>query len=454
MDETVRDSAGDVVALRARKPATQVADAPLILLLQGPVGPFFAHLKRAFEQHGYRVLKVNFNAGDWLSCHGKASLNFSGSPEIWGEWLDTFLCRSRPAAIVLFGDSRPYHRVAVSMAARVEIPVWCLEEGYARPHFVTCELGGNNGKSPLRQALEGVRCRRATTERPTKPVTGNLFQAMAFHATAYAVAKALGAPFFLGNAFHRNRGLGAEALLWSRGFCRKIVNYHANQSFLQHLIEHLESSYFVVALQVHDDLHLLRHGRGWTMERLITETIQSFARYAETEHRLVIKVHPMDRGHRSYRTFAGRIAALCNCDDRVHVVDDGSIGLMIRHSLGVVTINSTSGLLALNHGKPLLALGDAIYTHPGLVMDAVDGSAALDRFWRDRTGPDSKRIKLFLRLMREESLVNGSFYARDWLAATSQEIVARVRNNVVPICTLELAGQPDAARRQAVGRGT
>jgi len=454
MDEDVRNSGGDVVPLRAREDAGQALAAsdgtPLILLLQGPVGPFFEHLKRAFEQQGCKVLKVNFNAGDWLSCRGRAILNFNGSPQAWGDWLDAFLQRSRPAAIVLFGDSRPYHRIAIAVAARSGIPVWCLEEGYARPHFVTCELGGNNGSSPLRHAFEGERRGTARALRPVSLVTGNLFRAMAFHATAYAVAKMLGAPFFLGNSAHRHRGLTSETLLWSRNFCRKIINYHANQSFLQNLIEHFEKRYFVVALQVHDDLHLLRHGRGWTMERLITETIQSFARHAAPEHRLVLKVHPMDRGHRSYRAFANRLAALCNCTDRVHVIDDGSIGLLIRHALGVVTVNSTSGLLALNHGKPLLALGDAIYTHQGLTMDGTAGSEAMDRFWRFRTCPDHQRVKFFMRRMHEDSLINGSFYLRDWFAATSEQIVSRVRNNVVQMPSQ----QPARRQRQKTAART
>lgn len=431
--------------------ATAPDDAPLILLLQGPVGPFFGHLRQAFEQQGCKVLKINFNAGDWLSCRGRSTLNFNGSPQAFGDWLATFLQRSRPAAIVLFGDSRPYHRVAIAAAARSDIPVWCLEEGYARPHFVTCELGGNNGRSPLRRAFEGEQRGASRALRPTKPVTGNLFRAMALHATAYTVAKALGAPFFLSNTFHRNRGLLSEALLWSRGFCRKILSYHANQSFLQHLIEHCEKRYFVVALQVHDDLHLLHHGRGWTMERLITETVQSFARHADAGHRLVLKVHPMDRGHRSYRAFANRLAALSDCPDRIHVVDDGSIGLMIRHSLGVVTVNSTSGLLALNHGKPLLALGDAIYTHRGLTVDGTAGSQALDRFWRTRTCPDHQRVRLFMRRMHEESLVNGSFYLRDWLTSTSEQLVARIRNNVVQLPSRQTANRK---KRVAGARNT
>lgn len=37
-----------------------------VLLLQGPVGPFFKRLAADLRGAGAQVHKVNFNAGDWL----------------------------------------------------------------------------------------------------------------------------------------------------------------------------------------------------------------------------------------------------------------------------------------------------------------------------------------------------------------------------------------------------
>jgi len=447
MDNELRTPSGDVVSLRARQPrlATAATERPLILLLQGPVGPFFGFVRRVFEQRGFSVIKVNFNAGDWLTCHGAGIWNVVGAPQDWAEPLTSFLATRRPAAIVLFGDGRPYHRIAIAAASRFAIPVWCLEEGYSRPHFVTCERGGNNGASPLCRSSIGAGRRASSEPPPYRPVLGRTFPALAVHASVYAVAKALGATFFRGNASHRQRGLWQEALLWTRSLCRKLVSHHANRRIAKRLAEAFDGRYFVLALQVHDDLNLLRHGRGWTMERLLDDAIASFAVHADSAHRLLIKVHPMDRGHRSYRAEARRIAARAGCSDRVDIVDDGSIGPMIRHALGVVTVNSTSGLVALNHGKPLLALGAAIYAHPGLAMDGADGREALDRFWRAPKAPDAQRVRLFMRRMQEESLINGSFYLRDHAIGTSEAIVARI--------TAELArADKAAADRDGEGR--
>lgn len=414
---------------RTRSPTGRVpATKPLVLLLQGPVGPFFDTLAKTLSARGYDTLKVNFNGGDWLFSHRKGALNFCGSTDAWADWLKAFIERGAPLSIVLFGDCRPYHRKAIDVAGRLGIPVLCFEEGYARPHFISCEWGGNNARSPLRAEIPTD----ADMDMPLEPaemVRGNLFRSMAIDGVVYYVAKALGAPFFFGNEHHRNRAITSEAILWARNFYRKLRYYPRNNNLTVDLIENLEGRYFVVALQVHDDQQLLSNGRGWTMERLIAETIRSFARGADAKHHLVFKIHPMDRGHKSYRPFVKQLALISKCEERVHVLDDGSIGLLIRHSLGLVTVNSTSGLLALNHGKPLLALGDTFYGADGLATlpktDALSASA-IDDFWQNPVAPQKERVLQFVRHMYRQSLINGSFYLRNYVEGTAERVVERI----------------------------
>lgn len=356
--------------------------------------------------------------------------------DAWSDWLAAFIRSRRPEAIVLFGDSRPYHRQAIMVALRAGVPVSCFEEGYVRPNFITCEWDGNNALSPLRRPQPA---RSASSSLPVEPVRGNLFRAMTLFAVRYYLAKTAGAVFFRGNIHHRSRGILSETILWTRNFYRKIRHYPANNELMLNLIENLENQYFVVALQVHDDQQLLRHGRGWTMEKLITESIRSFRRYAAPAHHLVIKVHPMDRGHKSYRPFAMELARIAGCAERVHIVDDGSIGLLIRHSLGLVTVNSTSGLLALNHGKPVLSLGEAIYNKRDLVWGRhsgdLDDTAGMDDFWTYPVPPRRDAVKAFNARMHEESLVNGSFYLRNLIDATSKRVVRRIQRDlkVIPV---------------------
>jgi capsular polysaccharide export protein len=402
------------------------ASKSLVLLLQGPVGPFFDTLSRALGAGGYDTLKVNFNGGDWVFSHGKGTVNFCGTTDAWADWLQAFIKRDAPLVIVLFGDCRPYHRTAINVAGQLGVPVLCFEEGYARPHFISCEWGGNNARSPLRIDIPAAADPETQLE-PAELMRGNLFRSMAMEGIAYYLAKAVGAPFFFGNEHHRDRAISSEVILWARNFYRKLRYYPRNNHLTIDLIENQESHYFVVALQVHDDQQLLSHGRGWTMERLITETIRSFARCADPTHQLVFKIHPMDRGHKSYRPFVKQLALLSKCEERVQVLDDG---LLIRHSLGLITVNSTSGLLALNHGKPLLALGDTFYGAEGLATlpknDALS-ARSIDDFWQNPIAPQKERVQQFVRHMYRQSLINGSFYLRAHVGDTAERVVQRIR---------------------------
>jgi capsular polysaccharide export protein len=137
--------------IRGRANRCISSQKPLVLLLQGPVGPFFRILSSTFETQGFDVLKINFNGGDWLFSHGPGTLNFCGSMDAWSDWLDAFIRSRRPEAIILFGDSRPYHRQAIMVALRAGVPVSCFEEGYIRPNFITCEGATAHCCHPIRR---------------------------------------------------------------------------------------------------------------------------------------------------------------------------------------------------------------------------------------------------------------------------------------------------------------
>lgn len=48
-----------------------------VLMLQGPLGPFFGNLMTDLQAIGAQVFKVNFNAGDWL--YSPSGLNYRGN---------------------------------------------------------------------------------------------------------------------------------------------------------------------------------------------------------------------------------------------------------------------------------------------------------------------------------------------------------------------------------------
>lgn len=399
------------------------AGKPRIVLLQGPTGPFFGRLQDACVAAGWNAVKINFNAGDRLFHGAGRDISFSGSLDEWPQWLEGFLLNYPADALVLFGDQRPIHLAARKVAQAMGVKVVCLEEGYLRPDYVTVELDGNNAVSPLRR----WRPPAAPDQAPPKPtpMPHNAFPHMARHAAQYYVAMAAGFLRFPEYRHHRQRGIVRESLLWIRNWARKARWRSYNLQKIHNIIEKHDNGYFVVALQVHDDLQLRRHGCGWSPEKLIEGAIGSFARLAHPQHHLVVKAHPLDRGHSAGREYTSKIAALHQVSDRVHYVDDGSVGLLARHSRGMITVNSTSAMASLAHGKPVLALGESFYEH--LTANGQDRTnAALDRFWRLTPLVDMRRWEAFCHHMIRTSLVNGNFYIEEQIGPTCQRVIARL----------------------------
>ena len=111
-----------------------------VLLLQGPVGPFFKKLATDLEKQGHNVVKVNLNGGDWFFYHGSNVLNFRDDTAVWPFWIESVMVGRQIDRIYLFGDCRSYHRQAITIARRLNIDVFVFEEGYIRPNYITLEL--------------------------------------------------------------------------------------------------------------------------------------------------------------------------------------------------------------------------------------------------------------------------------------------------------------------------
>jgi capsular polysaccharide export protein len=393
------------------------------ILLQGPVGPFFAQLQTALDAAGWETVRILFNLGD-ARFHGTGrEISYGGRMSEWPAWFAGFLKNFGPAAVLAFGDQRAIHRDASAAARAAGVPFVCFEEGYLRPEYVTMELGGNNAASPLRRWLPAEN----TVPDPLAPtpMPSNGFSVTAWHAAAYFSALRVGMLRYPYYRHHRDRGIFRESLMWTRNALRKWRYTKSNLRKIHWIVEALDERYFVVALQVHDDLQLRHHGAGWTVETLIESTIASFARAAHPDHHLVFKGHPLDRGHGSSRDLTRKLARLFGVEARVHYIDDGSLGLLSRHCRGMVTVNSTSAMVAFGHAKPVFAAGESFYEI--LTANGADRTEeAMDRFWRFTPQLDMRVWRDFRGHMIATSQVNGSYYLPSETAATAARVVSRL----------------------------
>jgi len=401
--------------------------APRVLLLQGPVGPFFRKVQNLLNQNGFEAWRVCFNAGDRLFARGSQNLHFSGTADAWREWFTEIVGEHGFDYVVLFGCEREIHKIAREQCAVLGVPVLCLEEGYIRPGFVTMELGGNNWRSPIMGKLPEEGDSDALVERPKGVSYPSSFGAMATYAYTYFAVRGVFSKLSERKLFHKpKRSFVREMFYWIKNYYRKFSNLGRNYRSMERLLEHHDKRYYLVPLQVHDDGQLGAAASGWSNQKLILKSIVSFARNAPAACQLVFKIHPMERGHSQDSQFIRQVSVLNNVADRVHILDGGSLGLLTRHSAGMVTINSTSGLSALLHGVPLAVLGQAFYRHPNLAF-CVKKGIELDQFWSSGHVAPANLRREYLNWITRKCLQPGDFYAYEGMEVAANSLLAKLR---------------------------
>ena len=155
---------------------------------------------------------------------------------------------------------------------------------------------------------------------------------------------------------------------------------------------------FLFPLQLSQDFQLTKYGTGEPQPKVLKRILASFLAHAPSDALLVVKVHPLDNGRTDWPEhleFAG---------SRVLYLDGGDLDSLLARASGVVTVNSTVGLTALQHCVPTLALGKAIYKAAGLT-----DAQSLDAFWKEPQMPDKARVDAFCHLLRTGFHVSGTF---------------------------------------------
>jgi capsular polysaccharide export protein len=376
-----------------------------VLLLQGPVGPFFARFASFLEASGAHVEKVNFNGGDCL-FYAHAEHVFRGALEEWPAYVEALLTTHRFDWVVLFGDCRPIHRAAREVAGRLGVRVAAFEEGYVRPQFVTLERGGVNDFSSLPRDPEHYLRQPPAGPVPASATLGNTYWPMALCAFLYYLAALLARRWFPRYVHHRPLA-ASEAWVWVRSAVRKWV-YRVREAGLdRRLTEENSREFFLVPLQVHNDAQVTVHSDFGSVEAFVLEVIVSFAAHAPAGTLLVFKHHPLDRGYHDYAPLIGAEARRLGVEARVLYLHDQHLPSLLDHARGAVVINSTVGLQALDHGTPLKVCGRALYALEGLTFQG-----ALDDFWGASATfrPDAALHGAFKAHLLARTQIVGSFY--------------------------------------------
>jgi len=344
-----------------------------ILLLQGPIGPFFSHLATELTDRGFRVHKVNLNGGDKLFYKHDGAIDYAGELQHWDAFLERLIINKKIGRIYLYGDCRVYHRIAREVAKRLDVRVFVFEEGYIRPNFITLEENGVNGHSAM--VNKGFNLPRVTdTPPPESEFTSNTFFRIACYSMMYYMSSFHGRSLFPGYQHHRDFRCISEGLRWINSGIRKLRFKRKEKHILSNLF-------------------------------FIGEVMTSFAEHAPKNKAIVFKHHPLDRGYTDYTNLFANFVSELGLQGRVFYVHDVCLPTLLQHAQGTVVINSTVGMSSLLYGTPVKTLGKAIYNLPG-----ITSKLSLNAFWRKPGKVDEPAFAHLRNYLVTQNQLNGNLY--------------------------------------------
>jgi capsular polysaccharide export protein len=383
------------------------------LFLQGPISPFFAEVAAGLTALGHETHRVNLSLGDKLFWRGVAGaprpVDFTARPEAWPDFIAAYLDRHHITDLLLLGEQRAYHRVAVRAARQCGTAVTVTDFGYFRPDWITLERDGMGGDS--RFPRDPGQILALARDLPPADLTerhSDDFGLQARWDVLYHLANLTLWPFrhYATHQLHH-----PLATYWgiARRLLRRAAEREAGDRILTAIGDH---PFWLFAMQMETDFSVRAYSRYPDLDTPIAETLVSFARTAPAEAHLLVKVHPLDPCVKRWNERIGAMAAKTGLSGRVHVAHHGTLDDMLQAAQGLVTINSTVGLKALVFGRPAKALGQAVWDVPGL---AHQGS--LDSFWSQGAPPEPALRAAFLAALQATTQIRGVFYGTEGRAA-------------------------------------
>lgn len=412
--------AEDLGPVDAMLPKPRLRRERHFLFVTAPFGAFSRELAARLRQEGARCSRVLLNGGDVLDWGLSHACAYFGPLAGWPDWLSETVRRERVTDLILYGDCNPYCADAKKVAAGLGLPTQIFEQGYFRPFWITLERDGVNANSRLRRDPE--LCRKLNlAPAPAEPVwLAPLTPPAVRRIFAYHVALGLLHPVFSRYrppyVYSAHRQMAGHV---RRYLVQRLTRWRARRELAQALAQ--PGPIFVALLQRPGDSQLMRHSPFRSTADFIRRVVESFAAFAPTEARLIFKSHPLDPGLEPHAKVIAQAAAEAGVADRIRFVDDGDLNALLERVSGVVTINSTSGLSALEYGQPTVVLGKAIYDIPGLTHQR-----GLDVFWTSPEAPDAELFEDFHRLEMARTQINGAYATRRGVELAVPEAARRL----------------------------
>ena len=372
---------------------------------QGNATPFYLRLGQAAVAAGHGVARLNLCGGDRFFWGGWNAWDYGGRSDDYGAFVADILRRSGASDLVVCNDCRPCNAVTLAEARRQGLAVHVFEEGYLRPNWITLERDGLNGNSRLPDdpAWYHAAARALPAEETIVAVGSGLSRRVRYD-FEWQAANYLYRFRFPHYRTHRPFPIWAEYATWIPRLTRLKRLKAEAEAAVADLIAR-RRRFFLFPLQLDSDSQIRIHSPFGRMRIALEAVLRDFAAQADAETWLVIKNHPLDNNWVNLQRLTHRLAVESGVAERVLFLDGGSLPLLLDHAAGVVTVNSTVGLIALARHCPVIALGKAVFDLPGLTFQGP-----LSAFWHHPDRPDPTLLAAYQAVLRHACLINGDFY--------------------------------------------
>jgi capsular polysaccharide export protein len=400
--------------------STDVVAQRHVLFVTAPFGPFSRRLGRRLRASGARATRVLLNGGDVCDWGlGEATL-YRGREADWAAWIDNHIAMQGVTDVAVHGGRDPYALEAIRSARRRGLKVHVFEEGYFRPHWITLERDGVNAASSLPRDPQAYRREAALTRETSHVPVGMITPAAVWWISSYYCVQVLTTPFF--PAYRTPFRYTPLLQAWGHilRYLRQGLVKGAVERALKRFLA-LPHPTFLALMQRPGDTQLTSSSRFGRMADFIDHLSADFAANAPADAHLVFKCHPLDQGLEPHAQVVRAAAQRHGLTGRLHFLDGGRLPAMIRAAKGVVSVNSTGGLSALELGKPTMVLGDAIYNMPGLTHQG-----GLATFWRAPEAPDMALFADYRAVVIARTQINGAFSTRHGIELAAPEAARRI----------------------------